>query len=500
MKKTLITMAVIIFMAMAAGSVYAASQFYGKTELIYYDKNKAYNGYTLWSAGGLGWMVDMEGNLVHTWQNTGLVLYEDGHRISGCREGTASGLQELDWDGNVYSKWLNTDRPEVGTHHAQVRIFNNALGEYTIMGVAAFRDISYQEAIDNGADPECPISEDILPYDDGVIEFDRAGNLIWEWRFWNHIIQDYDPTKLNYGDPTAPENWGKLDINVDTNIKSRTGLGPDWTHVNSMDYNEELDQVIVNSREFGEIFVIDHSLTTEEAAGPAGDFIWRWGNPANYGQGDVPTFNWNGNEQLFGAHDIQWIRDTFYTGGPAIPGAGHLLIWDNGCLKPIVPAHSSVFEINPYDENGNYVWEKDAGYTDTRSAWTSTHGNLSNQVVWAFGPPDITGSAKGLYSWHISSAQRLPNGNTIMDGGEEGHFVEVTADKEVVWEYVNPVINARTISKVLAPNMLSNVFRCYRYGPDYPGLAGLDLTPRGKITDRAGVEKIQDNLQIFLAQ
>jgi hypothetical protein len=70
----------------------------------------------------------------------------------------------------------------------------------------------------------------------------------------------------------------------------------------------------------------------------------------------------------------------------------------------------------------------------------------------------------------------------------------------VVWEYVNPVINARTISKVLAPNMLSNVFRCYRYGPDYPGLAGLDLTPRGKITDRAGVEKIQDNLQIFLGQ
>jgi hypothetical protein len=246
--------------------------------------------------------------------------------------------------------------------------------------------------------------------------------------------------------------------------------------------------------------VIDHNTTTAEAAGPAGDFVWRWGNPANYGQGDIPTFNWNGHEQLFGAHDIQWIRDTLYTGGPAMPGAGHFLIWDNGCLKPIVPVHSSVFEINPYDGNGNYVWEMDAGYTDTRGKWTSVHGNLSNLVTWSYAPTHDNMFEKGLYSWHISGCQRLANGNTLMCAGEEGHFVEVTPEQEVVWEYVNPVFSDTVFLKSLAPGQATNVFRCYRYPADYPGLAGLDLTPKGKITDRAGVEQIQDSLQNFLAQ
>jgi hypothetical protein len=501
MKKVFIALSLGIFLVMVAGFAYAASQLYGKTELIYHDKNKAYNGYTLWSKGSYGYMIDMEGNLVHKWANTGLMLYEDGHRINGFRDGATNGVRELDWDGNVYSQWLNTDRPEVGPHHAHVRIFNQALNNYTILAVSAYRDITYQEALDNGADPDCPIDEDTTPYDDGVIEFDRDGNLIWEWRFWDHIIQDYDATKLNYGDPTAPENWGKIDINLDTN--TRKGLAPDWNHVNSMDYNEQLDQIIVNSREHGEIYLVDHSTTTEEAAGSAGDFLWRWGNPANYGQGDIPTFNDNGHEQLFGAHDIQWIKDVVYTGGPSLPGAGNFLIFENGSYRPAMIAHSTIFEINPYDgpmENGVYIWQHDAGHTNTMRGYNSNHGNLSNQVVWEYCAYEHAGfnNSKGMYSAHISGCQRLPNGNTLICAGEEGHFVEVTYDtEEVVWEYVNPVINDTTVLEILPPGDVNNsapnnsVFRCYRYGPDFPGLAGLDLTPMGTITGRTGLNPLE---------
>jgi len=479
MKKTFVILAVGIFLAMAVSSVYATSTLYGPTELIYYDASKAYKGYTSWSSGGYGWMVDMEGNLVHKWEKTGLDIYPDGHRIYNAR-GSGS-IQELDWDGNVIVEWTNAARPEIRPHHDRIRIFNESLNEYTILAVVSYRDITYEEALANGSDPENNISEDVTPYDDGVIEFDRAGNLIWEWRFWDHIIQNYDATKLNYGDPAAPENWGRLDINRDSN--TRTGLSADWNHVNSLDYNQHLDQVVVNSREHGEIYFIDHSLTTEEAAGRAGDFVYRWGNPANYYQGDWPTFNSNGHEQLFGAHDIQWIAD-------GLTGAGNLLIFENGSFRPGMPTNSKILEFNPYQDgdmmSGVYVQQHDAGYTETQQ---QIYGNLSNQVVWGYASTEAERWAKGMYSSHISGTQRLPNGNTLICAGEEGHFVEVvtnreevTAEDEVVWEYVNPVVRGVPVTS-RKPGMSNSVFRAYRYGVDYSGYAGLDLSPKGPITE-----------------
>lgn len=474
MKRAAMILAVVLFVAMTVSSAYAASQIYGQTELIYCDKTKVFPGYVIWATGGYGWMVDIDGNLIHKWTNTGLGLYPDGHRLA--QPGNA--IRELDWDGNVYLQWTNAARPEVRPHHDRVRIFNKKLNKNTVLAVVSYRDLTYQIAVDNGSAPDNPITVQNAPYDDGVIEFDDTGNIIWEWRFWNHAIQNYDPTKGKYGDPYAPENWGKLDINVDTN--TRKGLAPDWNHVNSMDYNADLDQIIVNSREHGEIYVIDHNTTTQEAAGPKGDFVWRWGNPANYGQGDIPTFNRNGHEQLFGAHNIHWI--------PAgLHGAGNLLIFENGSYRPCIIAHSSIFEINPYDgpmQNGVYIWEKDAGYTDDGSGGLNMiYGQLSKQVVWAYSSKEYGQWSKGMFSAHISGTQRLPNGNTIMCAGEEGHFVEVTSDEKVVWEYVSPILSATNIVKRLGPGQASSVFRCYKYGLDYTGFAGLDLTPKGQITD-----------------
>jgi len=522
MKKTLIIIVALTTILLAAfiSPVYAASQLYGQTGLIYYDRNKTYPGYIIFAGGNQGWIMDNEGNVCHNFPFYGRDLYPDGHMLNSARDDQGmSGFLEQDWDMNIYGRaFVPSDRSYIRPHHDQERAFNSDLNDYTIMMVCRFQDKTVEDAIANGAGPQCQtVRENRDPYDDGVVEWDRNNNIIWEWRFWDHMVQDYDPTKLNYGDPAAPENWGKLDVNVESNSYQRMGMSPDWNHINSMDYTEILDQVVINSREHGEWYVIDHGGTFVPgdyeqskmlAAGPAGDFLYRWGNPANYRQGLVPTFNNTGHEQIFGTHDIHWIEDFEYPGGPALPGARHFLMFDNGDLKPVSPAHSAIYEVNPYDgpmENGVYIWQHDAGYTETGK---TTYGNLSNQVVWAYCPTEIDRWNKGMYSSHTSGCNRLPNGNTFMLASEEGHLVEVVSDfssvgavDEVVWEWVCPFVGGNVVA-VVGPGQGNSIStgRANKYSLDYPGFAGLDLTPKGTFTEWTSAKKIEDKLADFLAQ
>jgi hypothetical protein len=104
-------------------------------------------------------------------------------------------------------------------------------------------------------------------------------------------------------------------------------------------------------------------------------------------------------------------------------------------------------------------------------------GGVSDQVVWGY-----LANNSDMYSPYISGAQRLPNGNTLMCAGEEGNFVEVTMSGEVVWNYISPVTNQGIVTTYKG-GQNNSVFRISRYGPDYPGLAGQDLTPGGPITE-----------------
>jgi hypothetical protein len=65
-----------------------------------------------------------------------------------------------------------------------------------------------------------------------------------------------------------------------------------------------------------------------------------------------------------------------------------------------------------------------------------------------------------FFSPRISNAQRLPNGNTLICEGDFGRIFEVTADRQIVWEYVNPFFGG-------PPAAHNNrVFRAYRYSPE----------------------------------
>ena len=478
----------VVFVSSAA---FAYESLQGPTELLHWDKQQAYEGYTLFAARGASYLINMEGQVVRTWRiGTTPQFLDNGNLIDATKDDPSGfgGFRELDWDGNVVWEYAEP-REDYAPHHDWVRIFNKKLKAYTTLYIAN-KSIPHAQALAAGADPRRG------PYDgaqmDAIVEIDSDGNVIWEWWFLDHVVQDDSPDWPNYAGAgkTVAHYPGRIDINMPGHPLKR-----DWLHCNSMDYNAELGYIVTNSVH-GEFYVIDHDGTfvagdakrgIEMAAGPAGDFLYRFGDPARYGQGEPPRIleNWNsattGHKQIGGAHDVHWIR-------PGLPGAGHFLIFNNGQYLFDRTSQSSILEIDGFldleERNaGRYVNPPDAGYNRVEYHH-DTHKprrQISKQVVWSY----QSKSPQGFFSHIGSGAQRLPNGNTLICAMTEGHFFEVTPEGELVWEYINPITRDGAVKMLPDSLPMSNaVFRAYRYGPDHPALQGKDLTPKGTITER----------------
>jgi len=468
------------------------------TELRYWDESRAYNGYTLFSAGGTTYLIDMKGNVVHTWPiGTHPRLLDNGNLLdmpTTARPRVFHAFQELDWEGNVVWE-CGEKRENYAPHTDYARIFNKKLNAYTTMYIANI-SVSHDEAIAAGCDPANG------PYDgaqlDAIVEVDMDGNVVWEWWFFDHVVQDIDPARANYvgKGKTLADHPGKLNINI-----PGSPLRRGWLHCNAMDYSEELDQVVINSVR-GEFYVIDHGNTfipgdpegsIALAVGSAGDFIYRFGDPARYGQGEPPSIleDWTastaGHKQIGGSHNIQWIR-------PGLPGAGHLLIFNNAQYLFERTPQSYIFEIDGFldaegNNTGNYVNPPDAGYytwleSEDHRVTHKQSKRMSRQIVWIYGAKGNT----AFFSHIGSGCQRLPNGNTLICSTTEGHIFEVTSEGELVWEYINPVTGEGQILEAMPDRlpMTNAVWRAYRYGPDHPALAGRDLTPKGTIAEIHG--------------
>ena len=291
--------------------------------------------------------------------------------------------------------------------------------------------------------------------------------VVWEWTVWDHLVQDYDPAQANYGN--VAEHPELIDINY--NLRQvRRGL---WLHANGLDYNSELDQILFSPRNMSEIWIIDHSTTTAEAAGHTGgnsgrggDLLYRWGNPQTYRAGAFA------DQQLFWQHNPYWIPE-------GLPGAGNILIFNNGAeYEGRALGYSSVVEITPPVSGYGYARDEGAGsrYGPAQPTWTYTAEN----------PGDF-------YASRMSNAQRLPNGNTMVVNGMRGTIFEVTPAGAMVWQYVSPVVAEAGPIDQGDPIKVewhrhsetwwwsNSIYRAYQYAPDYPGLQHYDLTPQGTV-------------------
>jgi hypothetical protein len=430
---------------------------------LFINGESSYDGYTLFTpiSSTNTYLIDNEGKQVQSWVSdfrpgqsvylleTGNLLRTAQYAPGGVSRFIAGGnggrVEEYTWDGTLVWDYIYSD-DQHRQHHDIERLPNgNVL-------LVAWEYKSYAEAIAAGRSPSLLTDGELWP--DHIVEIEpvgpTGGNIVWEWHVWDHLVQEHDPTKDNYGIVGAhPE---LIDINYTVAAGPNAGRA-DWNHTNAIDYNETFDQIILSVHGFNEIWIIDHSTTTEEAAGhtggnsgKGGDLLYRWGNPEAYDRGGAA------DEKLFRQHDSQWIETGY-------PSAGNVLIFNNGLGRP-GGDYSSVDEIvPPVDELGNYYLEPNAAYGPSDLLWS-----------YAADPPS------DFYAQNISGAYRLPNGNTLICSGPQGTFFEVTPAKETVWRYVNPITGTGPITQG-QPAMGNAVFRAYRYGPDYSAFDGKDLTP-----------------------
>ena len=472
-------------------TLFAQECFFTPTETRYWNSSKAYNGYTLFGSGGTSYLIDMEGHVIHSWKIGTNPRFTEGGTLLDAVGGDPSNSnvwRELDWNGNTV--WTYTEkRTNYHPHHDFVKIYNPKLGDSTFMYIAN-KDYTSAQCLAAGANPALAQGGSYTGVQlDVVVEVNRTGKIIWEWAFFDHVVQDFDATKTaTYG--VVKNTPGKININMTGNP-----LKSDWLHCNSMDYNQTLDQVVINSVH-GEFYVIDHGNTFVKndsaasvtlAASSAGNFLYRFGDPYKYGQGLAPSFFTNpektstGNKQIGGAHDIQWIK-------PGLNGGGNFLIFNNGQNLYEMTPQSYIVEINPFlnssgTKNSTYVDPPTAGYnilSPANSNLMKEKKNISKQITWMYSSKNNT----SFFSTIGSSAQRLPNGNTFVCAMNSGHFFEVCpADTSIVWEYINPFTRSG-IKKIKTDTYPTDnaAFRAYRYTASHPALAGHDLTPGKTMT------------------
>ncbi len=482
MKKSLLTIVFLLFTLVN----FAQESFMVQTETRYWDASKTYTGYTLFGTRGTSYLIDMEGHVIHTWNIGTNPRFTEGGTLLDAVGGNPSNSnvwKELDWNGNTV--WQYTEsRTGYYPHHDFAKIYNPKLGDSTFIYIAN-KDLTPAQCLAAGCDTTSNYTGAQV---DVIVEVNKQGTVIWEWWFFDHIVQDLYPSKPNYG--VVKNKPGKINVNLAGNRVQK-----DWMHCNSLDYNQQLDQIVINSVH-GEFYVIDHGNTfianqpansIALAATTAGDFLYRFGDPAKYNQGNPPSIltNWEksttGHKQIGGAHDIQWIK-------AGLPGAGNFLVFNNAENLFELTPQSYIVEINPYLDsnltvNTSYVNPPNAKYNFVSSPdmnLMKEKKNVSKQVVWMYSSKNNT----SFYSTIGSSAQRLPNGNTLVCSMNDGHFFEVKpSDTSIVWEYINPMTRDG-IKKVKVDNYptYNGVFRAYRYAATHPALVGHTLTPGATMT------------------
>lgn len=387
------------------------------TGVTIYQPSKAYSGFVLFGApDGKSHLIDMDGNQVHSWQYVGFPTLPLDPKLARGQKGHVlihldkfigdKVVAELDWSGHVVWTW--------GKHAP---------------GGAALQDQDWVR-LSNGDTLLLCTYDHVIPgvsrrsiADQAIYEVAPSGRIVWKWMAGNHLkefgISAEGMRILRKALAGGFTGMGFLTVNA------MQVVGPNkWW--DSGDRRFDPGNIIISSREASFIAIIDKAT---------GHVVWRLG--PNYHGASVsprgprfgaalrflePTFSDTVPrpvDQLSGQHDAHIIPK-------GLPGAGDLLVFDNegpSGFPTIRLSHhvgSRVLEIDPVRKE--IVWQ-----------YTAENSGLAD---WTF------------YSSFLGSAQRLPNGNTLIDEGMDGRIFQVTPRGEVVWEYINPHFGPAIVTRM----------------------------------------------------
>lgn len=411
------------------------------TGVTMYEPEKAWSGYTLLPVEGTGaLLIDMNGNVIKCWKDFmgfpnkllpgGYVMGSLGRRNSEYGYQDMADVTEIDWEGNIVWSFNQKELCKDGEreyflarqHHDYQRE-GNPVGYY-VPGLECKADSGNTLILCHEDVYNKRISDKRL-LDDCFIEVDWEGNIVWEWHLNKHF------NKLDFSEQE------KAILFRNPNYHINGGGQSDWMHINSMsvlgpnkwyDAGDERfhpDNIIWDAREANII-----AITSKKT----GDIVWK------IGPDFTKTKELRAIRQIIGQHHAHMISN-------GLPGAGNILVFDNGGwagygypsrtskdgTKADIRDHSRVLEINPVTLE--LVWE-----------FTSENRYAMSGLV----------AKSYFYSPLISSAQRLPNGNTMITEGCSCRIFEVTPEKEVVWEFISPFDMPKPL-----------IYRAYRYPYEY---------------------------------
>jgi hypothetical protein len=393
-----------ILLALLQPSPCAAEPRVFPTGTTIYEPARAFNSFVMFAGtDGKSHLIDMDGNEVHQWDHFGFpgevldpatVHGERGHVLVQLEHGPGNwggifnnkSVGELDWDGKVVWEW---GQQAPGGAARQNHDWHRLPNGNTLLIVTLLHTVP-------ALSPK-PIG------DQALYEVTPSGDIVWRWVASDHLAEfGLSPAGLGYLRRTIARSVGVSDgVFTLNNMKV---VGPNhWFEAGDRRFNP--DNIIIDSRDANFIAIIDKS---------SGKIVWRLG-PDYSGAHDSPHSRLLQSrlprpvDQISGQHDAQIIPE-------GLPGAGNLLVFDNQGGAGFPPAALGIFsasrvlEIDPIKRQ--ILWQ----YT----------GASSDRPVWTF------------HSSFISSARRLPNGNTLIDEGMNGRLFQVTPAGEIVWEYVSP--------------------------------------------------------------
>lgn len=412
-----------------------------RTVGLFLNTADAYKGYTLFSNNQETYLIDNCGLIVNQWSSEystfgNVRLREDGSLLrmgisdnEDFRGGGSAGIFEIfTWQGDLIWSYQISDSLQLSHHDIEIMPNGNILA-------LVWERIEAKEVMSLGR------NLDNILWMEKIIELEIIGadsaNVVWEWKAKDHLIQDEFPDSLNYG--VVSEHPERININYTGNVSISNR---DWLHLNSIDYNSDLDQIVVSTKHLNEVWVIDHSTTIAQAAtsgggrwGRGGDLLYRYGNPAAY--------DLQGNRLLSGQHSVSWASNN------------SLMIFNNNYLQG---EQSSIDQWSlPVDNQGNYLREDEKPFGPESLDWQYT--------------------APRFYSNILSSAQRLPNDNVLICEGLNGHFFEVDRAGELLWSYINPTSRNGRIAEQGSRPSTNSVFQVLRYGSDFSGFDERNLEP-----------------------
>lgn len=427
--------------------------------LLSFDEDQTQEGYNLIFPHNQStvFLLDNCGRVAHQWTDTddwvpgnSAYLLENGNMVK-CKRGTVP-INDPIWAGGggqivEVRSWENEILYQFERNDSLYRLHHDIapMPNGNILMIL-WEYHSYEEAIAAGRDTAKLDQKKI--WSEVIWEWNpRLDSIVWEWRAWDHLIQDYDADQANFG---TVRNHPEL---IDLNYDEHNGH-PDWLHINAIDYNPVLDQIILSVPYFNEAWIVDHSTTTAEAAtntggqaGKGGDLLYRFGNPATYRQGTIE------DKTLFFQHDVKWLDSKANETDPLF---GQVSVYNNRV--------------------GNNL--------STMGIWNTLQTGTTEYLFenGRFGPIEFDqtivhpDSINRAASTGLSSAAILPNGNALLFAGRWGYGYEINPQGQVVWEYIVPLMGGNPVEQGSELNIGNNItFRMDRYFPDYPAFIGRDI-------------------------